>query len=265
MANYVDTLSSEQKKRAALIVAELKAKGITNKYVVAGILSVVSKESNFLRLKEAGYQNTSNSRIRSIFGSRVAGYSEAALTSLKQDYNKFFEAVYGGAWGAKSLGNTQPGDGYRYVGRGYNQITGRGNYAVITKDTGVDVLSNPSLLETPEVAAKAIAAYFAKNIAILVNNGKFAQRYGVPNSNGVNKAETGLHVAYDINAGSTSQKYSDTTGGYKTSSSRIDSFVNSLADLGGAILKNKFPIGLALLAGGAYYLYSKGIFAKILG
>ena len=64
MASFVDNLSAEQKKRASLIASELKKLGITNKYVVSGILAVVSKESDFKKLKETGYQNTSNARIK---------------------------------------------------------------------------------------------------------------------------------------------------------------------------------------------------------
>lgn len=48
--------------------------------------------------------------------------------------------------GRKDLGNTKPGDGVRYKGRGIIQITGRANYTALSKDLGVDFVNNPSLL-----------------------------------------------------------------------------------------------------------------------
>lgn len=262
--SFVAKLSPEQKSRATLIAGELKKLGITNKYVVGGILAVVSKESNFDRLKELGYNTTNNARIKSIFGSRVAALSDAQLTSLKKDYNKFFEAVYGGSWGAKNLGNDKVGDGAKYVGRGYNQLTGKGNYKLIGDKIGVDLVSNPKLVETPEIAAKAIAMYFKTNIDRLIKSGTFKARYLTDDAEKVKDAKTGVNVAYDINAGSSKQKYGDTTGGYKTSVSRVDDFVNSISDF---VTTNPVKTGgglllLALLGVGGYYL-SKGGFSRI--
>lgn len=48
--------------------------------------------------------------------------------------------------GRKDLGNTQAGDGPKYKGRGLIQITGRANYASLSKDLGADFISNPTLL-----------------------------------------------------------------------------------------------------------------------
>jgi putative chitinase len=48
--------------------------------------------------------------------------------------------------GRKSLGNTQPGDGARFKGRGLIQITGRTNYKAAGDALAVDFITNPTLL-----------------------------------------------------------------------------------------------------------------------
>lgn len=47
--------------------------------------------------------------------------------------------------GRKDLGNDQPGDGLKFKGRGFVQITGRANYAKFSKILGVDLVANPLL------------------------------------------------------------------------------------------------------------------------
>ena len=62
--------------------------------------------------------------------------------------------------GRKDLGNDVPGDGKRYKGRGFIQITGRFNYEKYTHRLGVDLVSNPLVALNPSVAAKILALYF---------------------------------------------------------------------------------------------------------
>jgi putative chitinase len=63
---------------------------------------------------------------------------------------------------AKELGNKYAGDGNRYKGRGFIQITGRYNYRIASKAIGVDLVKNPALAEDPTIAAK-IAVWFWKH------------------------------------------------------------------------------------------------------
>jgi hypothetical protein len=62
---------------------------------------------------------------------------------------------------AAQLGNTEPGDGARYCGRGYIQITGRANYRNYGQVLGLPLEDNPDLALDADVAARILAAYFA--------------------------------------------------------------------------------------------------------
>jgi len=62
--------------------------------------------------------------------------------------------------GRSDLGNTQPGDGRRYCGRGLLQVTGRANYATTGKKLGVDLIADPVQLEHPDLAARSAGLYW---------------------------------------------------------------------------------------------------------
>lgn len=57
---------------------------------------------------------------------------------------------------AKRLGNTEGGDGARYAGRGYVQLTGRANYARAGRELTIDLVGTPDLALTPDIAAKVM-------------------------------------------------------------------------------------------------------------
>lgn len=72
------------------------------------------------------------------------------------------ELASGAAYeGRKDLGNTRPGDGRVYKGRGLLQLTGKNNYMKFAKETGLDVVKKPALLELPQWAAMSACWYWA--------------------------------------------------------------------------------------------------------
>lgn len=83
-------------------------------------------------------------------------HESAGFKYLTELGNKAYFEKYEGR---KDLGNIEVGDGYKFRGRGYIQVTGRYNYLALSKDTRIDFVSNPDLLAT-EVNAIISACWF---------------------------------------------------------------------------------------------------------
>lgn len=136
--------------------------GFRHRYAKAAILSVAFVESNLVPKVEMDYIFTPNDRLRKIFGSRLP-VSDEELDNLKKDTVAFFNAIYGGRFG------NLPHEGYKYRGRGHNQITFKSNYAAITnmfreKGFDVDLVEHPDSLLNPKIAAYAFVAMLKREI-----------------------------------------------------------------------------------------------------
>jgi putative chitinase len=62
------------------------------------------------------------------------------------------------------MGNDKPGDGYRYRGRGYIQLTGKDNYTAASRGIGLDLVKNPDQVATPEIGAKTSVWFWKTNV-----------------------------------------------------------------------------------------------------
>lgn len=80
--------------------------------------------------------------------------------------------------GRKDLGNVAVGDGKKFLGRGFVQITGRRNYADWSRRLGLDLLKEPQLAERPDIAVRILiegmmlGTFTGRKLGDFVNAGK---------------------------------------------------------------------------------------------
>lgn len=91
----------------------------------------------------------------------TAFHESARFSTLKEmGGTEYFHRMYDMAGNrpkvAARLGNTQRGDGARFFGRGFVQITGRGNYRKAGKHVGVDLEKDPDRAAEPTLAARIL-------------------------------------------------------------------------------------------------------------
>ena len=74
------------------------------------------------------------------------------------------ELASGSAYeGRKDLGNTEPGDGVKFKGRGLIQLTGRANYKKASEFFSEDFIAHPELIETPKYATLIAGWFWSKH------------------------------------------------------------------------------------------------------
>jgi putative chitinase len=140
----------------------LKSHGITTPLRLAHFLAQVLHETGGLSIKWESGSYTERGLLE-IFG---VGHHSAGVTPseaaelahqpMPRREELIFERVYGlgNPKKARELGNTNPGDGFRYRGGGILQTTGRGNYQRLGQKCGVDFEAHPKLVVSAEHALK---------------------------------------------------------------------------------------------------------------
>jgi predicted chitinase len=235
MATYINTLNSTQLDNLHLIVNELKNLGITNENDIAGILAVVSKETNFNPVRESlNYSSEKDTkRVRAIFGDRLDKYSDSYLFKVIKSTNTldgqkaFGEMIYN--YTGNDLGNNQFGDGYKFRGGGFNQITGRYKYKKYGDLMGVDLINNPDLINDPVNAIKIMKYFFDVSNSAYPN---IATQYnGKTNEfDDINDA-TGYYYHHNAGGGKSMKTIiADTTGGRKKAFSRNEELLDYITE-----------------------------------
>ena len=128
---------------------------ITTPLRLAHFLSQCGHESGGFRLVNENV-NYSAAGLKGIFGKYFPGNLAESYARQPQ---KIASRVYGGRMGN---GAESTGDGYKFRGRGYIQLTGKDNYTRFGKFIGEDTVANPDLVATKYPLASA-AFFFDSN------------------------------------------------------------------------------------------------------
>lgn len=132
------------------------AAGVTSNLRLAHWLGQNAHESmGFARLVE-NLTYSSPQRLMAVWPTRFR--TVAAATPFVRDPQALANKVYGGR-----MGNVDPGDGWKYRGRGIKMITGRNNYAQMAELMRLPLVDSPELLEQPAHALASSLAFWVRN------------------------------------------------------------------------------------------------------
>lgn len=116
---------------------------------------IIAEAGKVLRATLEGYAITTRLRIAHFLGQTCeesAGFSTTVEFASGEEYE-----------GKKDLGNTHPGDGPRYKGRGLIQLTGRANYREYGKALGIDLEGDPERAAEPALSLRIACEYWKRH------------------------------------------------------------------------------------------------------
>ena len=133
--------------------------GLSGDELKAFMAQVAHESSSFGRIEERGYSWSKNyNDMPQAWKDRL---KRDGVTAKNATAERIFNSVYANRNGN---GDYASGDGNRYRGRGYIQLTGKDNYRTIGNDIGEDLVGNPDLMLNPDIARKASIAWWKRNV-----------------------------------------------------------------------------------------------------
>jgi putative chitinase len=126
----------------------------SNRRIAAFIGQCQHESGNFKLVKEN--LNYSAESLMKTWPSRFPDLDTANQYAHNQE--KIANKVYAGR-----MGNTEDGDGFKYIGRGVIQITGKDNYKNCGEALGLDLLDNPDLISEPTGAVLSAGWFWNKH------------------------------------------------------------------------------------------------------
>lgn len=156
----IDTTTLQAKKQEQPKVKSPQAKPIPKKAEVKPITNNPLESKLLAIAKQSGLAGTELAAFMAQCAHETLDFKRMVEFGGKLDFRKYDPKH--APKKAKALGNKQVGDGERYKGRGFIQLTGRYNYKKAGEELGLPLEQKPQLVEDPEIAAK-VAVWFWKH------------------------------------------------------------------------------------------------------
>ena len=145
----------------AALVEILPKYGITTERRVAHFVSQCAHESNNFRTLEENL-NYREETLLKIFG-RYFGPGKRNAAEYAKNPEKIANYVYMDEFRKSKMGNTQPGDGWRFRGRGLKQLTGRDNYTRFGASGGLSAEKAAEYVATEKGAIESACWFWDAN------------------------------------------------------------------------------------------------------
>jgi len=136
------------------LVDVLPKYGINTERRMAHFISQTTHESNNFRSLEENL-NYSEKSLLAVFGRYFGAAPKANAAEYARNPEKIANRVYNDEFRKYKMGNTQPGDGWRFRGRGLKQLTGRENYTGFGKFMGMSAEEAAEYVATPKGAVES--------------------------------------------------------------------------------------------------------------
>ncbi|QPB08518.1 putative glycoside hydrolase [Vibrio phage Va2] len=122
-----------------------------------------SFEREFSLMSHAAESGITGENLANFMGQMAHESGNFMDKDLTENYNGDPREYFKKYDGRKDLGNLNPGDGFKYRGRGYIQLTGKANYEKYGELLGIDLVNNPDLAADPNVASAIAIQYWKEN------------------------------------------------------------------------------------------------------
>jgi len=149
------------------LVKALEEFQITSPLRIAAFIAQTAHES----AEYKSVHENLNYSAKGLVGTWPSRFTQEKADAYARQPERIANYVYGGRNGN---GDEASGDGWRFCGRGYIQVTFRDNYRACSEALKVDLLSAPEVLEQPELAFRSAGWYWtSRNLNDLADRGDF--------------------------------------------------------------------------------------------